>query len=102
VVARDLDGVTPPSDKGAVTAIDGPPSPMNARRREAVPYTAFCMFLQRWRILSFELLPEKLLASASPMFAVACQKCMGGTSLAATMTWSGFAAAAKVQNDKEV
>jgi hypothetical protein len=47
---------------GAVMTSEGPQSPMNARRREAVPCLAFCTFLQRWRILSFGLPLGKLLA----------------------------------------
>jgi hypothetical protein len=47
---------------GAVMTSEGPQSPMNARRHEAVPCLAFCTFLQRWRILSFGLPLGKLLA----------------------------------------
>lgn len=35
---------------------------IKARRRRVVPCTAFCMFLQRWRILSFGLPSKNVLA----------------------------------------
>ena len=79
--------VTPPSGMGVAIA-SARQSPMNASRCEAVPCTAFCMFLQRWRILGFGLSSEKSPAPGCPMFAAACPRRTGDTSLAATMTWS--------------
>ena len=76
-----------PSGTGAVTDTVFPPSPIKARRREAVPWTAFCMFLQRWRIFGFGLPP-------GPAFAAACPMRMGEASWEAIIT-SGLAAAVR-------
>ena len=83
-----------PSGTGAVTDTVFSPSPIKARMREAVPCTAFCMFLQRWRIFGFGLPSEKSLAPG-PAFAAACPMRMGEASLEAIITWSGLAAAVR-------
>lgn len=68
-----------PSGTGAVTDTMFPLSLIKARMQEAVPWTAFCIFLQRWCIFGFGLQLGKLLVPG-PAFAAVCPMQMGEAS----------------------
>ena len=74
-----------PSGTGAVTDTVFLPSPIEARRQEAVPWTTFCIFLQRWHIFGFGLPSGKSLVPG-PAFAAACPMQMGEASWVAIIT----------------
>lgn len=91
LVIRKMDATEAALGNGVVPDSEGTLIPIIVRRRVAVFWTAFCMFLQRCRILGG-------LASgprSAPAFAAACPRRIAETSVVVIMSLSGLGAAMK-------
>src|SRR6266403_5370572 len=83
-----------PPGTGAVLDSEGPLNLIIVSRRVAVFWTAFCMFLQRWRIL----VGWASRATGGPVFTTACPRQIAETSMVDIVNLRGLGAGTKYRS----